>query len=150
MAMSRRPDPPRKTPLDMLNDLLDGHREAVISGPVESAKYLERALAGNKSMPRACQFFAYDLLAEACAALHNNARCMEAVTQARAYLEHAQADAPRQLKAYLPKIRLYERGIGLAVEEGRLDDALVLCDEALALGLGKFYEAKANSIRRAL
>ena len=148
--MSRRPDPPRKTPLDVLNDLLDGHRDASISGPDASAKYLERALAGNKSMPRACQFFAYDLLAEASAALHDNARCVEAVAQARAYLEHAQTEAPRQFKDYLPQIRLYERGIGVAVEEGRLDEALTLCSEALALGLGKFYEAKANSIRRAM
>ncbi len=148
--MSRRPEPSRKSPLDVLNDLFAGHREASISGPAAAAKYLERALGGNKSMPNACKFFLYDLLAEACAVLRDSERCMEAVAQARAYLPIAQLDAAHNFKDYMPSIRLYERGIGLAVEQGRLDDALALCDEAQALGLGKFYEAKAHSIRRAL
>ena len=146
--MSRRPEPNRKKPLDVLNDLLDGHREAAISGPEVAAKYLERALQANKSMPNASKFFLYDLLAEASAASNNRARCQEAIALARKHLPDAQADAGRHFQEYLRSIRLFERGIALAVEDGDHAAALALCQEALELNLGKFYEAKADSIRR--
>ena len=147
--MSRRPEPNRKKPLDVLNDLLDGHREAAIEGADNAIKYLERALAGNKSMPNATKFFLYDLLAEACAVANKPERCQEAVDLARKHIPDAQADAPRHWQDYVRSIRMFERGIALAVENGQTDQALELCQQALDLGLGKFYAAKADSIRRA-
>lgn len=40
------------------------------------------------------------------------------------------------------------RGIGLAIDEGEFDQALALCEQALALGLGKVYAAKKASVER--
>ena len=148
--MARRPEPNRKKPLDVLDDVLAGHREAALAGPSQAAKYLERALLANRSMPNACKFFVYDLLAEASAAAGDPGRCGEAVALAQNHLEDARVGAPRHLQAYLPQIRLFERGIGQAVAEGHLSVALALCEAALALGLGSFYAAKADSIRRLL
>ncbi len=146
--MSRRLEPNRKKPLDMLNDLLAGHQEAAYGGPEPAAKYLERALVANQSMPNACKFFLYDLVAEATAALGQTDRCRQVVELAKAHLEAAQTDAPKHLQTYLPNIRFLERGIGQAVQDGRVEDALALCEQASTLGLGKHYEAKAASIRR--
>lgn len=146
--MSRRLEPNRKKPLEVLDDLLAGHREAAYGGPVQAAKYLERALDGNKSMPNACKFFVYDLLAEAAAAAGNGTRSREAVLAAQVHLSDAQADAPRHLQDYLPDVRFFERGIAHAVEDAEPEKGLQLCDEAEALGLGKHYAAKAHSIRR--
>ena len=148
--MSRRTEPNRKKPLDVLDDVLAGHREAALGGPMVAAKYLERSLLANRSMPNACKFFVYDLLAEASAAAGNTDRCREVVGLAREHLADAREGAPKHLQDYQAKIRFYERGIGQAVTDGHLSVALELCAEALALGLGSFYAAKADSIGRLL
>ena len=45
-------------------------------------------------------------------------------------------------------IRFLERGIGLALDDGEFEKALALCDQAIALGLGKVYAAKRTSVER--
>jgi predicted Zn-dependent protease len=150
VRMSRRPVPHPKKPLEVLDNLLAGHRQAGLEGPQQAVKYLERTAESANSMPNACKFFLYDLLAEAYAQVNNAAGCRLAVAQGRTHLQAARSDAPAHLRAALPTLRLYERGIAVAVDCGEFAEALELCEEALALGLGAFYEAKANSIRRAL
>lgn len=146
--MAKRVERCSKRPNEILADLLEGHREAALDGPQQARKYLERVIDGNKSLPNASKFFVYDLLAEACSRCGDGARLAEAVTLARRYIPEAQADAAREWKNYLPEIRCFERGIAGHVDLGEFDEALALCEEALALGLGRAYEAKAQSIQR--
>lgn len=64
------------------------------------------------------------------------------------YLPVAQTETPQRFRAYCPSIRFFERGIALAIDEGECEHALNLCDQAIALGLGKAYAAKRASIER--
>ena len=146
--MARRIEPSRKRPLEVLADVLSGHREANIAGPVQARKYLERVLVENKSIPNATKFFLYDLLAEACHATGEEARAREAVDLARQYVDDAREEAPREWKEHLPELRFLEISIALASDEGRFEEALADCETALKWGLGKAYEAKATSLRR--
>ena len=148
--MAKRQEPKRKNPTEVLQDLRAGHQEALGQGPAEAQRYLEKVLASQGSLPNAVKFFAHDLLAEASYLAGDSARCLEAVALTRQYLAAAEEDAPRELKAYLPELRAYERGIGLLADAGEVEQALALCDEALALGLGRAYEAKRQSLERRL
>jgi hypothetical protein len=146
--MSRRTEPSRKRPLEVLADLLDGHREAAIRGPDAARKYLERVQSENKSLPNAAKFFLYDLLADALLKLGRAAEAGAAAATARSYIGEAEADAPRQWKEYAPTMRAFEVGIAAASDEGRFEDALAICEAAIARGLGRVYESKADSLRR--
>lgn len=146
--MSKRKEPVQKRTVDVLEDVRTGHRQASFDGPQAARKYLERVFAGQHSLPNAVKFFAYDLLADACAQCGDAERRDEAIALARENAAAAEADTPREFKAYLPSIRMYEVGIAGAVDDGRFDDALALCGEAVTLGLGRVYEQKADTIRR--
>lgn len=146
--MSRRPTPQHKSVSDMWADLVAGHERARLEGWPATRKYLEKLIERQGSLANAVKFFAWDLLAEAAAETDSPERAAEAVEMARTYLPMAQDETPREWKAWLPRIRCFEVGIGVAVDEGRFDDALALCDAALELGLGAVYERKADSIRR--
>lgn len=148
--MAKRQDPVRKTPADMLRDLREGHAEAVGDGFPEAVRYLEKVLSSQNSLPNAVKFFAYDLLVEDTYQAGQTDRCLEAVAATRKYLEAAREDAPQELKAYMPELRYCERGIGLLADEGEIEQALAVCDEAIALGLGRAYEAKRQSLERRL
>jgi hypothetical protein len=145
--MSRRPEPPRKRTPDVFADLLQGHEQARFQGPQAARKYLERTLTGQHSLPNAVKFFAWDLLAEAADREGLADLRDEAVAAALAHLEDAQADLPRELQAWLPTVRCFEAGIRAAMDEGAFEQALALCDQAIALGLGRVYEQKAETIR---
>ena len=54
----------------------------------------------------------------------------------------------QRFRDYSPSIRMFERGIALAIDEGDFDRGLALCSEAIALGLGPAYQAKRASIER--
>jgi hypothetical protein len=144
----KRVEPVRKRSKDILQDLLDGHAEADREGPETARRYLERVIASNHSLPNAVKFFTYDLLAEACARVGDDARLREAVGLALGYIAHAQEDADRAFAKYLPEIRCFERGIAAAVDDGDYDKAVELCDQAVALGLGDVYARKRASIDR--
>jgi hypothetical protein len=146
--MSRRPTPQRKSTNDMLADLLAGHERAMLDGWPTTRKYLEKLIERQDSLANAVKFFAWDLLAEAAAETHDLERAAEAVEVARRYMAAAEEDTPREWRAWLPRVRCFEVGIGVAVDEGRFDDALDLCEAAVSLGLGSVYERKADSIRR--
>jgi hypothetical protein len=145
--MADRIQPIRKTPAEILADLMAGHDEALLGGAEKGKKYLLNFVGRANSIPNAVKFFLYDLLAEdafKCGDLEVSA----AVAAASEYLPVAQAEAPQAFRAYCPSIRFFERGIALALDEGEFDRALSLCDEAIALGMGKVYAAKKTSIER--
>jgi hypothetical protein len=62
--MSDRLAPIRKTPAEILADLLAGHADARFGGAEKGKKYLLNFFARANSIPNAVKFFLYDLLAE--------------------------------------------------------------------------------------
>lgn len=146
--MSERVAPIRKAPSEVLADLMDGHNLALIGGVEKGAKYLLNFFARNNSIPNAVKFFLYDLLAEDAARCNDFKTCRIAVAQAANYLSAAREETPQRFRDYLPAIRYFERGIALALDDGDLEIALSLCDEAITIGLGKAYAAKRASIER--
>ncbi len=145
--MSRRPEIAHKKPPEILADLLDGHRMAALDGPLPARKYLERSIDKHHSMPNGVKFFLYDLLAEAAAQTGAVELRDDAVRQAFTYLPFAAEDLPRQHKEWLPTIRCFLVAIDAALDEGQFEQALQLAEDAQALGLGKVYAQKAESIR---
>ncbi|MEI6166462.1 MAG: hypothetical protein WCS52_04650 [bacterium] len=146
--MSNRKDPIRKTPDEILADLMAGHQEALFYGPEKARKYLLNFVGQANSIPNAVKFFLFDLMAEDAFQCGDGEACCVAATTAVGYLPVAQNEMPSAFRAYLLSIRLFERGIALAIDGGEFEQALALCDEAIALGLGKAYEAKRASIER--
>lgn len=146
--MSDRRAPIRKTPVEILADLVDGHREALYGGAEAGKKYLLKFRERNDSLPNAVKFFLYDLLAEDAGKSGDLDTCRTAVPQASGYLPAARADLLPRFREYLPSIRFFERGIALLIDDGEFEKALALCDEAIALGLGPVYIAKRTSIER--
>ncbi|HEY9898679.1 MAG TPA: hypothetical protein V6D00_05810 [Pantanalinema sp.] len=148
--MSKRQEPKRKTPADVLQDLRSGHQEANGHGPAEAQRYLEKVISAQHSLPNAVKFFAHDLLVEASYLAGDEERALEAVAEAQRYMPSAQEEAQREFKAYLPELRFCERGIALLADTGEIEQALGLCDLALELGLGRAYESKRQSLERRL
>ncbi len=148
--MADRRTPNRKTPTEILADLVDGHREARIAGAARGQKYLQNFAQRNDSIPNAVKFFLYDLLAEDAFTNEDIATCALAVTNASAYLPAAQTELTQRFREYAASIRFFDRGITLAVDEGEFEKALALCDQAIAHNLGAAYAAKRASIDRML
>jgi hypothetical protein len=94
------------------------------------------------------KFFLHDLLAEDAFQADDLETLRMAVGGASAYIEVARADLPQRFREYSPSIRLFERGIALAIDDGEFEKAIALCDEAIALGAGAVYAAKRGSIER--
>jgi hypothetical protein len=146
--MADRIAPIRKTPAEILSDLMAGHDAARLGGTEKGRKYLLNFVGRANSIPNAVKFFLYDLLAEDAFQCGDIAACRDAVATASGYLPVAQAEAPQGFRAYGPSMRLFARGIALAIDDGEFEQALSLCDRAIALGLGKAYESKRASIER--
>ena len=146
--MADRRTPINKTPDEILTDLVDGHNQALFNGAEKGKKYLLKFYERNNSIPNAVKFFLYDLLAEDAYRSDDIETCRTAVARASDYLPAAQAETLQRFREYAPSIRLFERGIALAIDDGEFETALSLCDEALTLGFGKVYAAKRASIER--
>lgn len=146
--MADRISPIRKNPAEILADLMAGHDEALLGGAEKGRKYLLNFIGRANSIPNAVKFFLYDLLAEDAYQCGDFEACRDAVAKASGYLPVAQEEASQAFRTYSPSIRLFERGIALAIDEGEFEQALALCHRAIALGLGKAYEAKRASIER--
>ena len=146
--MADRIAPIRKTPVEILADLMDGHNEALLGGAEKGKKYLLNFSERNNSIPNAVKFFLYDLLAEDAYRCDDLDACRTALDRASDYLPAARAETLQRFREYGPSIRLFERGIALAIDDGEFEKALALCDEAIALGLGNVYAAKRASIER--
>jgi len=146
--MSDHRSPICKTPAEILTDLVAGHSDALCGGTEKAKKYLLNFCAHNNSIPNAVKFYLYDLLAGDAYKSNDRETCRTAVTRAADYLPAAREETLHRFREYSPSIRLYEIGIALAVDDGEFEKALSLCDEAIALGLGKVYAAKRTSIER--
>lgn len=146
--MADRTTPIRKTPVEILADLVDGHNEALYGGAEKGKKYLLKFFERNTSMPNAVKFFLYDLLAEDAYQSDDFEACRAAVDRARDYLPAAREETAQRFREYSQSIRAFERGMALAIDEGEFEKALALCDEAIGLGLGKVYAAKRASLER--
>jgi hypothetical protein len=146
--MADRREPIRKTPAEILTDLMDGHREARLGGAEKGKKYLLNFIERANSIPNSVKFFLYDLLAEDSFQCGDTGTCHDAVAKALGYLPVAREEEPQGFRSYCPSIRLFERGIALALDEGEFEEALSLCGQAITLGLGRAYEAKQASIER--
>ncbi len=141
--MAKRIEPCRKSPEERLDDLLSGHREATLRG--DGAKYVSRAIASSDSMPNGVKFFAYALLA---ADAPDEDEALEALATAEGYLDVAREDLGRRFTKELGELRFLERGIALRSDRAEFEEALRLCDLALALGLGEAYSRKRASLAR--
>ena len=148
LRMADRLPPIRKTPAEILADLMDGHNGARLGGAEKGKKYLLSFIERANSIPNAVKFFLYDLLAEDAFQSDDLETCRTAVARASDYLSVAQADMLQSFRTYVPAIRLFDRGIALAIDDGEFEKALSLCDEAIAIGLGKAYAAKKASMER--
>jgi hypothetical protein len=146
--MSSRKDPIRKTPAEILADLMEGHQEALFCGPEKARKYLLNFVGRANSIPNAVKFFLFDLMAEDAFQCGDGEACRSAASTAAGYLTVARDEMPHAFRQYRLSIRLFERGIALAIDGGEFEQALALCDEAIAIGMGKAYEAKRGSIER--
>jgi hypothetical protein len=148
VSMSNRKEPIRKSPAEILADLMSGHDEALIGGAEKARKYLQNFIGRANSIPNAVKFFLFDLLAEDAFRCDDLETCRSAVEAAHEFMPVAREETAQGFRAYAPSIRLFERGIGLAIDDGEFEKALALCDEAIALGLGRAYEGKRASIER--
>ena len=146
--MADRREPIRKTPAEILDDLVDGHRDALAGGHEAGKKYLLKFSERNASLPNAVKFFLCDMLAEDAFKADDIETCRAAVAQALVHIPAARADMVQQFRRYGTSIRLFERGIAMAMDDGDFEAALHLCGEATALGLGPVYDAKRASIER--
>jgi len=144
--VARRPEPVRKSVKDVFDDLQAGHREAAIVGPEAALKYLDRTFEAQASLPNGVKCVAYDLMADDCAQLGRWERCAEAADRALALLPELEAATGHGYRATLEGLAAFERGIQAHSELGQFDRALVICDQAVALGLGAHYEAKRDSL----
>lgn len=141
--MARRIEPSRKSPEERLDDLLEGHREATLRN--EGAKYARRAIEQSDSMPNGVKFFAWALLA---GDAPDEDEALAALAEAESYLEVAQADLGRRFAKEVADLRFLERGIALRSDRAEFEEAVRLCDVALALGLGTPYERRKASLLR--
>ena len=99
--MARRPEPVRKSVKDTLEDLLAGHRDAVLGGPAAVVKYVSRVFEGQGNLPLAIRSVAYDRLAEAQAQLQDWEACVASVGLAIQHLPDMEADVPERLRSAL-------------------------------------------------
>ncbi len=147
--MADRIEPIRKTPAEIVSDLLSGHEEALrFGGPEKGKKYLLSSIERANSVPNAVKFFLFDLLAEDAYRVGDLTTCRSAVAMAAGYLPIAQEETAQRFREYAPSIRFIERSIGLALDDGEFERALSLCDQAITLGMGKAYAAKKASVER--
>jgi hypothetical protein len=141
--VAKRVEPSRKSPEERLDDLLGGHREATLRN--EGAKYARRAIEQSDSMPNGVKFFAWALLA---ADASDEDEALAALAEAEAYLDVARQDLGRRFTKEVADLRFLERGISLRSDRAEFEEAVRLCDVALALGLGAPYERRKASLER--
>jgi hypothetical protein len=94
---------------------MDGHREALYSGHDKGRKYLQNFIGRADSIPNAVKFFLYDMLVEDAFQCGDLEACRDAVTKALSYMPVAREEAAQGFRGYMLSIRLFERGIAMAI-----------------------------------
>jgi len=144
--LAKRNEPVRKSVKEILEDLLNGHREAAFSGPTQALKYLNRTFEGQQSLPNGVKAVAYDLMAEAKAQLQDWEGVVEAVQGFQVNLPAMEEALGHGFRASLEATSALERGVQAHSELGDFHAALELCDKAIELQLGAHWEAKRDSL----
>lgn len=144
--MAKRLDPVRKSVKDVLDDLLEGHKEAAFSGPESALKYLRRVFEGQVNLPNAVKAIAFDRMAEAQAGVEDWEGCASSVDSALRHLPDLEAEFPHAYRRMLLELTCFERGIQAHSELGQFSEALNLAEKAVALELGAHYQAKADGL----
>ena len=106
---------------------------------------MRRAIEQSDSLPNGVKFFAWALLA---AESPDEDEALAALAEAEGYVEVAKADLGRRFTKEVAELRFLERGIALRSERAEFEEAVRLCDLALALGLGTPYERRKASLLR--
>jgi len=91
------------------------------------------------------KFFAWALLA---ADAPDEDEALAALAEAEGYLEVAREDLGRRFGKEVAELRFLERGIALRSDRADYEEAVRLCELALALGLGAPYERRKASLLR--
>ncbi len=144
--MAKRIEPVRKSVKEILEDLLQGHREAAFTGPASALKYLNRAMEGQQNLPNAVKAIAFDRMAEAKAELQDWEGVEQAVQGFLANLAELEAALGHGFRATLEATTALERGVQARSEQGDFHGALELCERAIALDLGAHWQAKRDSL----
>lgn len=144
--MAKRIERVNKSVKEVLEDLVEGHREAAITGPAGAAKYLARTLEGQQSLPNAVKAVAYDLLAEARAMLQDWEGVEEALQGFLKNLPEMEPALGHGYRRALEATTALERGVQARTERADFHGALELCEMAIALDLGAHWRAKRDSL----
>ncbi|WP_306601635.1 hypothetical protein [Geothrix sp. 21YS21S-2] len=144
--MAKRIERVNKSVKEVLEDLVEGHREASITGPAGAAKYLARTLEGQQSLPNAVKAVAYDLLAEARAMLQDWEGVEEALQGFLKNLPEMEPALGHGYRRALEATTALERGVQARTERADFHGALELCEMAIALDLGAHWRAKRDSL----
>ena len=144
--MARRIEPVRKNVKEVLEDLLEGHREAAIAGPGNALKYLTRTLEGQQSLPNAVKAVAFDLLAEARAQVQDWPGVEAALQGFLKNLPDMEEALGHGFRRALEATTALERGVQARTEAADFAGALELCDRAIQLDLGAHWQAKRDSL----
>jgi len=144
--MAKRIERVSKSVKEVLEDLLAGHREAAIAGPVSALKYLTRTLEGQQSLPNAVKAVAYDLLAEARAGVQDWPGVEEALQGFLKNLPELEEALGHGFRKALEATTVLERGVQARTELLDYAGALELCERAIQLDLGAHWIAKRDSL----
>jgi hypothetical protein len=144
--MARRLEPVKKSLKEILEDLQAGCREEGIRGPAAALKYLTRTMEGQHSLPNAAKAVAFDLLAETRAQLQDWPGVEEALQGFLKHLPDLEEALGHGFRAALEASTALERGVQARSEAGDFAGALLLCEQAIALGLGSHWESKRDSL----
>jgi hypothetical protein len=144
--MAKRIEPVRKSVAEVLQDVVEGHREAAYNGPAAAAKYLTRTLEGQASLPNAVKAVAYDLLAEAKAQLQDWEGVEAALQAFLKNLPEMEEALGHGFRRALEATTVLERGVQARTELADFAGALDLCERAIALDLGAHWTAKRDSL----
>lgn len=144
--MAKRIERIQKSVKEILDDFLNGHREAAFNGPAAALKYIDRTFSGQQSLPNGVKAVAYDLMAEAKAQLQDWEGVDEALKGFLANLGAMEEALGHQFRAALEATTALERGVQARSELGDFHGALELCEKAIELELGAHWLAKRDSL----
>lgn len=144
--MAKRIEPVRKSVKEVLEDLLQGHKEAAFNGPEAGNKYLRRVFEGQVNLPNAVKAVAYDRLSEGQAQVGDWEGCVASADMVWKHLPDLEAEFPHAYREMLRALTCFERSIQAHSELGQFAEALQWAERAVQLELGAHFQAKAENL----